>query len=215
VHAVPLGVDCERFRPPAPERIRALREEYGDYVMAVGLITPRKNLPALVQALARLPELRLLLVGRPSDGSVELGRAVQQARLGTRVRLLSNLSGEQLSELMGAARVFAVPSLYEGFGLTALEAMACGVPVVCSRATSLPEVTGDGALLVDARSSEALADALCAVVDDTELAASLRSRGLERARELSWERAARTLSALYHAIAGSGRGAGRAPSGRG
>jgi glycosyltransferase involved in cell wall biosynthesis len=201
VHAVPLGVDCERFRPPQPDEITALRREYGDYVMAVGLFTPRKNLPVLVEALAALPQLQLVLVGRPSDGSAELEASIERAGIRPRVRLLSNLPSERLSALIGAARVFAVPSLYEGFGLTALEAMACGVPVVCSQASSLPEVAGDAALLVDARSSEALAEAIRRVVDDEPRAADMRRRGLARARELSWESSARALRALYRALA--------------
>jgi glycosyltransferase involved in cell wall biosynthesis len=98
--------------------------------------------------------------------------------------------------------VFAVPSLYEGFGLTVLEAMACGAPVVCSRAASLPEVAGDAALMVDATDVEALAGALARVVENGALAADLRERGARRVAELSWAAAARRMRALYRAVAG-------------
>src|SRR5262249_61802251 len=121
---------------------------------------------------------------------------------GRRVRL-AGIPEQELVALIGAARVCSVPSLYEGFGLTVLEAMACGTPVVCSNAASLPEAAGDAALLVDARSSEALADALRRVCSDAGLAAELRARGLARAREMSWTAAARRLRSVYRAVAGA------------
>ena len=202
VHPVPLGVDCRQFQPLAPEALRAVRKQHGDYVLAIGLFTPRKNFPALVEAVAAVPDLDLLLVGRPSDGSEALTLAIERTGMRGRVRTLSGLQPRALVELIGAARAFAVPSLYEGFGLTVLEAMACGVPVVCSRAASLPEVAGDAALLVDARSSEELAAAIGRVVGDSELAEGLRLRGLARARAFSWESSARTLRELYRSVAG-------------
>jgi alpha-1,3-rhamnosyl/mannosyltransferase len=202
VHPIPLGVDCGRFRPLEPEVLQAVRKEHGDYVLAIGLFTPRKNFPALVEAMAALPELDLVLVGRRSDGSEALELAIDRTRMRSRVRVLSDLHPDALVRLIGGARAFAVPSLYEGFGLTVLEALACGVPVVCSNAASLPEVAGDAALLVDARSSEALAEALGRVVRDAELAEALRLRGLARARAFSWESSAQKLRALYRSVAG-------------
>jgi glycosyltransferase involved in cell wall biosynthesis len=202
VHPVLLGVDCERFRPLAAAELQAVRKEHGDYVLAIGLFTPRKNFPALVEAVARCPDLDLVLVGRRSDGSEELEQAIERNRMRDRVRLLSGIPPEELVRLIGGARAFAVPSLYEGFGLTVLEAMACGVPVVCSSAASLPEVAGDAAVLVDARSSEALAAGIERVVADSDLAATLRARGLARAREFSWDRSAERLRALYRSVAG-------------
>jgi glycosyltransferase involved in cell wall biosynthesis len=107
----------------------------------------------------------------------------------------------ELVALIGAARACAVPSLYEGFGLTTLEAMACGTPVVCSNAASLPEAAGDAALLVDARRADELEAALRRVVFDSALAADLRARGLAHARAMSWAASARRLRAIYRAIA--------------
>ena len=107
----------------------------------------------------------------------------------------------ELVALIGAARVCAVPSLYEGFGLTVLEAMACGTPVVCSNAASLPEAAGDAALLVDARSTGRARRTRCAAsCSDSALAAELRARGLARAREMSWTASARRLRAVYRAV---------------
>jgi alpha-1,3-rhamnosyl/mannosyltransferase len=203
VHPVLLGVDCVRFHPAAPEAIAKLRESHGDYVIAIGLLTRRKNFPALIAAIARLPELRLVLVGRGSDGEREVEEALDLHGMRARTTRLTGIPEPELVALIGAARVCAVPSLYEGFGLTALEAMACGTPVVCSNAASLPEAAGDAALLVDARSPEALADGLRRAVSDSALAAELSARGLERARAMSWSASARRLRSVYRAVAGA------------
>ncbi len=202
VHPVLLGVDSLRFQPPAPEVVARLRKQHGDYVISIGLLTPRKNFTRLVEAVARLPELQLLLVGRGSDGEVEVEAALDRTGMRARTKRLTGIPEAELVNLIGAARVCAVPSLYEGFGLTALEAMACGTPVVCSDAASLPEAVADAALLVDARSSEALEAALRRVVADSTLAADLRARGLERARAMSWQASALRLRAVYREIAG-------------
>jgi alpha-1,3-rhamnosyl/mannosyltransferase len=151
---------------------------------------------------ARIPELSLVLVGRPSDGAAELAAAVERSGLGRRYTRLQGVAHDELVTLLSAARVYAVPSLYEGFGLTVLEAFACGAPVVCSRAASLPEVAGDAALAVDATSSEALEDAIRRVAGDAALAAELSERGRKRAAELSWDAAAARLRALYRNVAG-------------
>ncbi|MFI5314121.1 MAG: glycosyltransferase family 4 protein [Myxococcota bacterium] len=203
VHPVHLGVDCERFRPASSDAIAKLRGEHGDYVISIGLLSRRKNFPALIAALAQLPELRLVLVGRGSDGEVEVEAALDRTGMRARTTRLVGLPEAELVALIGAARVCAVPSLYEGFGLTVLEAMACGTPVVCSRAASLPEAAGDAALLVDARSADALADALRRAASDSRLAAELSARGLARARTMSWTASARRLRARYRAVAGA------------
>jgi len=202
VHPVLLAVDAERFRPASAETIARTREKHGDYVISIGLLTARKNFVTLIEALARLPALRLVLVGRGSDGEAEVETALDRTGMRARTLRLTGVPEAELINLISAARVCAVPSLYEGFGLTALEAMACGTPVVCSNAASLPEAAGDAALLVDAHSSEALEDALRRVVSDTSLAADLRARGLARAQTMSWQAAARRLRTLYREIAG-------------
>jgi len=197
VHPVHLGVDTAVFRPPADEAIAQARAEHGDYVLAVGLLTPRKNFTALVEAIAPLRDLRLVHVGRASDGGSDFERALERCGMRERTTRLEGIDTQRLCALFAGARAYAVPSLYEGFGLTVLEGMACGVPVVCSRATSLPEVAGDAALLVDAADPEALRDGLMRVIEDSALAAKLRSAGLERARAFSWNAAARNLRTLY------------------
>jgi alpha-1,3-rhamnosyl/mannosyltransferase len=203
VHPVHLGVDCARFRPASAEAIAKARSHYGDYVISIGLLTRRKNFPALIEALARLPALRLVLVGRGSDGEAEVEESLDRFGMRARTTRLTGVPEEELVALLGAARACAVPSLYEGFGLTVLEAMACGTPVVCSNAASLPEAAGDAALLVDARSPESLANALARVASDSSLAADLAARGLARARAMSWTTSARRLRAVYRAVSGA------------
>lgn len=201
VHPVWLGVDVEAYHPAAPEVAAGLRALHGDYAISIGMLTARKNLARLVRAVAPLEKLNLVLVGRDSDATPEVERVIDECGMRERTVRRTNVSHRELVDLLGSARVCVVPSLYEGFGLTPLEAMACGTPVVCSRAASLPEAAGDAALLVDASSEEELGDAIRRVVDDSALADELRSRGRARSRQMSWERAARELRALYERVA--------------
>jgi alpha-1,3-rhamnosyl/mannosyltransferase len=202
VRVLPLGVDAEAFHPPDPATSARLRERFGDYALAIGLWTPRKNFPRLIEAVAGLRGLRLILVGRPSDGEAEVRGALARSGLGERFTHLQGVSEPELVALIGAARAFVVPSLYEGFGLTALEALACGTPLVCSRAASLPEVIGDAGLLVDATRSSEIAGALERVLGDAALADKLRETGRARALAMSWERAAELHRALYRELGG-------------
>jgi len=202
VHPILLGVDLEQFRPASAAEIERVREQHRDYVLSIGLLTPRKNFPRLVEAMAPLHGLKLVLVGRGSDGEEELREAIERTSMRERVTWLPQVPFDELRALLSGARAYAVPSLYEGFGLTVLEAMACGVPVVCSDAASLPEAAGKAAVMVDATQPEALRAGLQQVLDDAALAASLRSRGLERARAMSWDRAAAELRQLYRDVGG-------------
>ena len=203
VHPILLGIDSERFSPPSAERAQAMRDRYGDYVLAVGLLTPRKNFPRLVEALAPLRDLRLVLVGRSTtDGAGQVEEAVEKHGMQKRYTRLEGISDEDLVALLAGARVYAVPSLYEGFGLTVLEGMACGAPVVCSTAASLPEVAGDAACMVDATRAEALTDAIRRVAEDSDYADQLRARGFERVGAMSWEKSARKLRELYRDLGG-------------
>jgi glycosyltransferase involved in cell wall biosynthesis len=178
---VPGGVDHDRFRPLAdpPRRDRP-------YVLTVASQTARKNLSALAETARRLSAdgVELLAVGGSRPQFAGEG--------GLPFRSLGHVDDADLPGLYAGASAFVLPSLYEGFGLPCLEAMACGVPVVCSDRGALPEVCGDAALLVDPLDEAAIADAVLAAIGDDDL----RRRGIARAAEFSWDRTVTELSGI-------------------
>lgn len=203
VRVIPLGVRRD-MHPVNPERARATVTALGiepPYVLYVGAFQARKNLPALVDAFARartrLPDHRLVLAGPSQWRYPELHHRISEAGLGSAVQVAGYVPEHVLPALYSAASVFVLPSLYEGFGIPVLEALACGTPVVCSSASSLPEVAGDAALLVDPRDPDAMADAIVLAALDGALRARLRVRGLERASMFTWEQTARRYLELY------------------
>ncbi|MEO6497116.1 MAG: glycosyltransferase family 1 protein [Solirubrobacteraceae bacterium] len=175
---VPGGVDHERFVPGEPRAARP-------YVLTVASRITRKNLGALAQTAHRLAADGVELVA--AGGSRPQFRGEQVP-----VRELGHVPDDELSALYAGAQAFVLPSLYEGFGLPCLEAMACGTPVVTSDRTALPETCGDAALLVDPTNETAIADAVLAAIGD----AGMRERGIARAAAFSWERTARELAAV-------------------
>jgi glycosyltransferase involved in cell wall biosynthesis len=196
------------FAPPAPAAMAAVRARYhlpGAYVLFVGLLEPKKNLGVLLRAVARLEqrgswgETALVVAGAPGWGA-DPAREVQALGLDGLVRFVGPVPDTDLPALYGGATAFAFPSLWEGFGLPVLEAMAAGAPVVASDRGALPEVTAGAALHV-APAPEPLADALGQVLADPALRERLRAAGLARAAEFSWERTARETLAVYRAAA--------------
>ncbi len=169
---------------------------------------PHKNLAALIGALAQIPADRrplLVLPGYPTWHERELRERAVSAGVERDVRFLGWVSDSEIEGLWAAAAAFVFPSLYEGFGLPVLEAMARGVPVACSSSSSLPEVAGDAALLFDPRDEAQIATAVRRLLEDHALAERLRERGAERAREFTWERSARlTLDSYSRALAPEG-----------
>jgi GT2 family glycosyltransferase/glycosyltransferase involved in cell wall biosynthesis len=185
IAVVPNGVD-ERFSPTAdPEPARRIHRLERPYVLVVGTRIARKNVASLADAAERLRELGIELV---SAGS---GRGYMRPGETPPMRALGYVEEAHLPGLYAGALALAMPSLYEGFGLPVLEAMASGVPVVAANRTALPETCGDAALLVDPSDSEALADALRRAATDEALRDTLVSKGLARAAEFSWDRSAR------------------------
>jgi glycosyltransferase involved in cell wall biosynthesis len=146
-------------------------------------------------------DLKLLIIGDEISKLPALRRAVHSLKLHKHVRFLGYLNDETLSVLYRLASVFVFPSLYEGFGLPPLEAMASGTPVVTSNISSLPEVAGGAAVLVDPYDVDSIADGMRRVLDDPALAADLRRRGLARAREFSWERSVEKTLGVYRDVA--------------
>lgn len=193
------GVD-PRFRPtPEPGETERLRERYGvgeeAYVLSVGTLQPRKNYVRLMEGFVRLREAadtRTQLVIAGGRGWL-YDEIIAEASRHDSVRLLGFVEDEDLPALYRGASVFAFPSLYEGFGLPVLEAMACGIPVVCSDTSSLPEVAGEGALLVDPLNADELAGALARALGDRGLRERMVDRGLAQAAKFTWERSARQL----------------------
>ncbi len=178
-----------------------------DYILFVSTIEPRKNLPTLLEAFRKLREhyhsqAQLVIAGRRGWLTEQIDELVSKLQLDGQVHFLGPVSNEELVYLYNAARVFAFPSFYEGFGLPPLEAMACGTPVVVSNTASLPEVVGDAAQLVDPNDIEAWNVALWRVLSDEGLRSEMCQKGLRRTTSFSWERAARETLDVYRKAAG-------------
>jgi len=191
LEVVPEGV-AGRFQPLPPERIEDMRRRLdlpSRFVLFVGTIEPRKNLPTLLDAWSRMRERPPLVVAGTWGWRFDDVRE-RLERLAPEVRVLGAIPSGDLPGLYNLASCLAHPAWYEGFGLTPLEAMACGVPVVASDASSLPEVVGGAGLLVDPADVEGWTDALERVCGDLDTAATLRRRGILRAAEFTWSRAA-------------------------
>ncbi len=174
------------------------------FILFVGGANPRKNHGALLRAYAshsdRLKDHSLVMVGEPVNRFGDMMATTRTLGLEHRVVCTGTLSVTDLRLLYSQAAVFVFPSLYEGFGMPVLEAMACGAPVITSNTTALPEVAGDAAVLVNPEDAEELADAIFRVLEDSVLRARLKERGFERAKQFTWERAAQRTVAVYREI---------------
>ena len=195
---------------PAPddyarEFVRAHYNLPQEYLLFVGTIEPRKNLPTLLRAFRRLrddykTETILAVAGARGWLVEEVDKVIAELNLGDAVKFLGAVRNEELVYLYNAAKLFILPSFYEGFGLPPIEAMACGTPVVVSNVSSLPEVVGDAGILVNPADVEALTVAMWRVLTDEKLRRELRDKGLKRAQVFSWERTARETLAVYHRV---------------
>jgi glycosyltransferase involved in cell wall biosynthesis len=217
IDVVPQGLGAVRRSGPArsTQETRA-RFDLGErrVLLTLSAKRPHKNLLALVGALARIPSERrpvLVLPGYPTWHEAELRARAAELGVLADVRFEGWLSEGEIEGLWGVADAFVYPSLYEGFGLPVLEAMARGVPVACADTSSLPEVAGDAALLFDPRSEPAIAQAVERLLGDPSLASALRERGLARAREFSWERTAQLTLDSYARALGAPPSSGSSP----
>jgi glycosyltransferase involved in cell wall biosynthesis len=213
ITVVPHGVDQTVFRPSPEARIAEVRAVFGiegPYLLYLGGIEPRKNLARLVEAFGLLLRgagaggLMLVVAGGGvewnPEGSGGLEAALRTAAPGVRERIILTgyVAEADKVALLGGAKALVYPSLYEGFGLPALEAMACGTPVLTSNVSALPEVVGPAGLLVDPRDTEAIAEGMRRLCEDEGLRARLREEGLARSGRFTWTETARRTAAVLH-----------------
>jgi glycosyltransferase involved in cell wall biosynthesis len=208
VEVIPNAID-DRFRtPPSDEEMAQVRERYqlhAPFLLYAGTVKPHKNVERLIEAFGDLrrrgfDHVKLLVIGDEVSKQATLRHAVHRCKLHTHVRFFGFVPHRMLAVLYRLADAFVFPSLYEGFGLPPLEAMASGTPVVTSNVSSLPEVVGEAALLVDPYDPIAIADALERLLCDESLRRTLVERGLARAREFSWERSVRRIRRVYEEV---------------
>jgi len=209
VVVIPEAADAH-FMPQPIERINALRAKYAlpeQYVLYFGSNKPHKNMVGLVKAWQvlntkyQIPNTKLVVAGHWDERYPEAIRVVEEADLKGKVVFLGPVDEADLPALYSGATLFTFPSLYEGFGLPVLEAMACGTPVVCSSTSSLPEVAGDAALLVNPLDVDGLAQAIGQLWSDEGLREDVRARGLAQAARFSWAQTARETLAVYEQCA--------------
>ena len=209
ISVVPHGLSKDFFPDPGPDKTyRTLRERIGipdkPFLLFIGGANPRKNHQVLFKAFASDAFSRrgysLVVVGNPVFKNQTLGKTIHAYGLGDSVCCIAQVSLEELRMLYSRAVLFVFPSKYEGFGFPVLEAMACGVPVVTSCCSALPEVAGDAAILVDPDNAEALACAMRNVLQDADLRKTFREKGLTRAARFDWSRAAEHMLQIYHEI---------------
>ena len=201
VTVIHSGIPAAFFEPAGVEDVRKRYRLTRPFVLFIGTIEPRKNLDILFDAYGALPDTVRREFELVIAGPIGWASAATRARL-QEFRHLGYLPEADIAPLTAAATVFAYPSLYEGFGFPVVQAMAAGAPVVTSNVSSLPEVTGDAAVLVDPRSSSELRDALCRMLLSPELRADLAARGRARAEAFRWEKCAAESLRFFERIAG-------------
>ncbi|MGA2196661.1 MAG: glycosyltransferase family 1 protein [Bryobacteraceae bacterium] len=209
VVVVPYAAASE-FRPVSREAAaRAVEERHeleGPFLLSVGDIQPRKNHIGLIQAFAKLvkayPQLKhkLVLVGKPTWFAAKVEEAARESGVAERIRFLGFVADGELLQLYNACDVFVFPSFYEGFGLPALEAMACGRAVVCSDASALPEVVDGAAILFDPYAVEEMVRAIADILLDGELRGRMERLGLQRAAHFSWQKTAKRTLEVFHEV---------------
>lgn len=208
IRAILLGVSDE-YRPRTAQQVGRCLNRYGlrhgGYILAVGTLEPRKNLLQGIEAHARLPlnvrrRYPMVIAGAKGWLSEALERRIRAAEQAGEVRWLGYVPADDLPQLYAGARLLIYPSLYEGFGLPVLEAMASGIPVVTSNRASLPEVAGDAAIMIDPADPDAMRDALLRVAEDENEARRRGELGKAQARRFSWQACARQTLEVYREV---------------
>ena len=202
------GVD-EQFSPVTDINFKhQILDKYGlggvDFVFSVGTLQPRKNYPRVIRAVKELhdrgSDLHYVIAGGKGWLDDDIYKTISETNMHERVHLIGFVEDDHLPVLYGAARALITVSLYEGFGLPILEAMACGTPVIASNVSSLPEVVGDAGLQVDPTDVSAIGEAIARLESDSALCREMIQRGIARARQFSWERSASNLKTVYESL---------------
>jgi glycosyltransferase involved in cell wall biosynthesis len=212
VEVVYNALDERLASAPTDDDLQRVRERFlltSPFILYTGNIKPHKNVERLIEAYSILrrrgvEDVKLLIIGEEVSKYPGLRRLVHRHQLHAHVRFFGHVPDATLAALYRMAAVFVFPSLYEGFGLPPLEAMAAGAPVITSNISSLPEVVGDAALLIDPMNAAAIADAIARVLTDEPLRASLIARGHERVKAFSWERSVARIRQIYQDVVAEG-----------
>jgi len=205
VSAALISCEPEFYEKVSADKLDAVRAHHKlprRYVLFVGTLEPRKNVPLLVRAFSsvaqEIPDVSLVIAGRKGWKWEDIFAAAKSSPVTERIMFRDYVRPEDLPALYQSAELFVYPSLYEGFGIPPLEAMACGAPVITSNVSSLPEVTGDAALLVDPRNEHALRDKMLQVLNDVNLQKTLKEKGKVQAGKFSWRSFARRVLDIIH-----------------
>ena len=198
-----MGYDS-KFKPQQASIIRSVKQKYkisGDYIIFVGTLQPRKNIIRLIEAFSNLYQdnknLKLVIAGKKGWMYDQIFQKVEDLNLKSKVIFTNFVPSDDLPALISGAKLYVLPSLWEGFGIPVIEAQACGVPAVVSSVSSLPEVVGDSAILVDPDSAKSITEGMNKVLHDEKLAKTLSTKGLQNAKRFAWEKSAQeTLKVL-------------------
>jgi glycosyltransferase involved in cell wall biosynthesis len=206
IRVILLAAD-EKFKPLSNKEIKEAKQKYSlnfPFILYVGTLEPRKNIPSLIKAFYKLKkknlQYKLVIAGKRGWKYKEIFETIDKLNLQNDVVFTGYVSDEDLPALYNAADLFVYPSIYEGFGLPPLEAMACGTPAITSNTSSLPEVVGDAGIMVDPPDVDGLADAMYEVLTKEGLRANMIKKGLERAKTFSWEKCARETLEVYEEV---------------
>ena len=202
IRVIPLAYNKDLYKViDNKEKIKEVLDKYKiskPYLLFIGRLEQKKNVLAIIESFKILkstkPDLKLVLIGRPGYKFEEIEKKIKEYGLAEDIIMPGWVEEPELPYLLNGAEVFVFPSFYEGFGIPILEAMACGTPVVSSNTTSIPEVAGQAALLVNPNNHEELAEKIKNILDDNNLRQDLINKGLERVKEFSWDKCARETS---------------------